>query len=143
MNTVEAGTGKAVTLSYSIILEDGTKIGDQTTGPLTFTIGAGEVFPALEQGVAGMQIGEMRKIKVLPEEGYGSYNDELVLRVDREAFPEDMRLIPGRTIQYQNHDGQRANFVVQEVSAERVTLDGNHPLAGQELIYQVELLNIG
>ncbi len=132
----------AVTLRYSIILEDGTTIGDQNTRPLTFKIGGGEVFPVLGHGVLGMRIGEVRKITVLPEQGYGSYNDDLVLQVDREVFPEDMKLVKGRTVQYQNRDGQRANFVIQEVNGDRVTLDGNHPLAGQELIYRLELLEI-
>lgn len=142
MATETAVKGNSVTLRYSIILEDTTTIGDQKTKPLTFTIGAGKIFPVLEQGVIGMKVNDVRKIAIRPEQGYGVYNDDLVLTVDRESFPEDLTLVVGRTVQYQNRDGERANFVVQEVSGDRVTLDGNHPLAGQELIYQVELLKI-
>ena len=138
-----ADKGTTVTLRYSIILEDGRQVDAQNTKPLTFTIGAGKVFEALEQGVIGMSLNEVRDITVRPEQGYGVYNHDLVLQVDREAFPEDMRLVPGRTVQYQNRDGERANFVVREVGGDRVTLDGNHPLAGQELIYRLELLKCG
>lgn len=137
-----ADKGTNVTLRYSIILEDGTQVDAQNTRPLTFTIGAGKVFEALEQGVIGMSVNEVRDITIRPEQGYGVYNDDLVLQVDREAFPEDMKLVPGRTVQYQNRDGERATFVVREVSGERVTLDGNHPLAGQDLTYRLELLEI-
>ena len=137
-----ADKGTTVTLRYSIILEDGRQVDAQNTRPLTFTIGAGKVFEPLEQGVIGMSLNEVRDITIRPEQGYGVYNDDLILQVDREAFPEDMRLVPGRTVQYQNRDGERANFIVQEVSGDRVTLDGNHPLAGQELIYRLELLKL-
>jgi len=142
MATETAAKGNAVTLRYSIILEDGTTIGDQNTRPLTFTIGDRNIFPVLDQGVIGMRVNDIRKIILLSEQGYGTYDDDLILQVDREAFPEDLKLVPGRTVQYQNRDGERANFVVQKVGGDRVTLDGNHPLAGQKLIYQVELLKI-
>ena len=142
MGAQPAGQGATVTLRYSIILEDGTQVDSRNTRPLTFTIGDGKVFKALEQGVVGMKVQEVRDIVVTAEHGYGDYNDDLVLRVDREAFPEDLQLVVGRTVQYQNRDGQRANFIVREVSGDRVTLDGNHPLAGQNLTYRLELLEI-
>ena len=142
MGAQPAGPGATVTLRYSIILEDGTQVGGQNTRPLTFRIGEGKVFAALEQGVVGMKVYEVRDILVRAEQGYGDYNDDLVLQVDREVFPEDLQLTVGRTIQYQNRDGERANFIVREVSGERVTLDGNHPLAGQNLTYRLELLKI-
>jgi len=142
MTTLSSAKGDTVTLRYSIIFKDGTIIGDKKAKPLTFKIGSGKVFPVLEDGVIGMKINETRRITVSAEQGYGSYNEELVLRVERDAFPEDLTLVPGRTVQYQNRDGERANFVVQEVNKDIVALDGNHPLAGQELIYQLELLEI-
>lgn len=142
MGIQPAGQGATVTLDYSIILEDGTQVHSRSTRPLTFTIGDGKVFKALDQGVIGMKIHEVRDIQVAPEQGYGEYNDDLVLQVDREVFPEDLQLLVGRSIQYQNRDGQRANFIVREVSGDRVTLDGNHPLAGQNLTYRLRLLEI-
>ncbi len=143
MGVSVADKGSTVTLRYSIILEDGKQVDARSTRPLTFTIGAGKVFEPLEQGVIGMGVNEVRDITIRPEQGYGVYNDALVLQVDREAFPEDLKLLPGRTVQYQNRDGERATFMVREVSGDRVTLDGNHPLAGQTLVYRLELLELG
>lgn len=142
MGTKLADKGDTVTLRYSIFLDDGKQVAGQNTKPLTFTIGAGKVFRALEQGVIGMSVNEVREVTISPEQGYGNYSDDLILQVEREAFPEDLNLVPGRAVQYQNRDGERANFVVREVSGDRVTLDGNHPLAGQELSYRVELLEM-
>ncbi len=142
MGTKLADKGTTVTLRYSIILKDGKQVAGQNTKPLIFTIGEGKVFRALEKGVIGMSVNEVRDISISPEQGYGSYSNDLVLQVDREAFPEDLTLVPGRAVQYQNRDGERANFVVREVSNDRVALDGNHPLAGQDLIYRVELLKM-
>ena len=142
MNKASAVKGSTVTLHYTIQLEDGSRIGIQKPMSMAFTIGSGEVFPPLEDAVIGMGINQVRSVTIDPEQGYGDYKDNLVLQVERKTFPDDMPLVPGRTIQYQNRDGQRANFIIQEVGKDRVTLDGNHPLAGQTLIYEVELQKI-
>ena len=107
MGVSAAEKGSTVTLRYSITLEDGKQVDAQSTRPLTFTIGGGKVLEPLEQGVIGMSVNEVRDITIRPEQGYGVYNDDLILQVDREAFPEDLKLLPGRTIQYQNRDGER------------------------------------
>lgn len=140
-NTI-AQKGKSVTIRYTIILEDGTRISEGSTKPLTFKIGGRKVLPALEEGVVGMQVNEIRQVPVSAEQGYGRYNEELVLKVDRKMFPDDIKIVPGRTVQYQNRDGERANFVVQLVDDESVVIDGNHPLAGQNLVYEVELVSL-
>ncbi|SDO35757.1 FKBP-type peptidyl-prolyl cis-trans isomerase [Desulforhopalus singaporensis] len=137
-----AEQGRSVTIRYSVILENGSRVSDEKTKPLTFKIGSKRVFPSLESGIAGMKPGETRQITITPEQGYGHYNSELVIKVEKKMFPPDMKLVPGKTVQYQNRDGERANFVVQQVDEETVVLDGNHPLAGQKLEYQVELLGV-
>ena len=95
MGVSAADKGSTVTLRYSIILEDGKQVDAQSTRPLTFTIGEGKVLVPLEQGVIGMSANEVRDITIRPEQGYGVYNDDLILQVDREAFPEDLKLVPG------------------------------------------------
>jgi FKBP-type peptidyl-prolyl cis-trans isomerase 2 len=137
-----AANGSTVTLHYTIELEDGSKIGSQKPMSMTFTIGGGEVFPVLEEAVVGMSISQVRAVTIKPGQGYGDYNDGLILQVERNVFPDDMVLVPGRTVQYQNRDGQRANFIVQKVDEDRVTLDGNHPLAGHTLVYEMALQKI-
>ena len=142
MTNESAVIGSTVVINYTIQLEDGSKVGGHKPMSMTFTLGDGNVFPALEEAIAGMGPNQVRTVTLAPDQGYGDYNEKLVLQVDRKVFPEDMPMIPGRTVQYQTRDGQRTTFVVQEVAGDRVTLDGNHPLAGQTLIYEVELQKI-
>jgi len=142
MKTERADNGNVVTLEYTIQLEDGSVVGGHKPMSMTFTVGGGEVFPVLETAVVGMALHQKRSVKISPEQGYGDYRESLILQVERTAFPEDMPLIPGKTIQYQNRDGQRANFIIQEVKGDRVTLDGNHPLAGQTLVYEMALRKV-
>jgi peptidylprolyl isomerase len=139
-----AEMGSLVKISYLISLEDGSKIEqERLKKPLSFKIGSGKIFKKLEEGVIGMQVAEKRRILISADEGYGQYKKDLVLRLERKVFPEDIKLQPGRTVQYQNRDGERVNFIVNEVTDKTVTVDGNHPLAGIDLAYEVELLEVG
>ena len=142
MTNDSAVAGSRVTLNYTIQLEDGTRVGGQKPMSMTFTIGAGEVFPAIEEAVTGMSVNQVLSVTISPEQGYGDYDDSLVLQVERNVFPDDMPIIPGRTVQYQTRDGRRTNFVIQAVKGDRITVDGNHPLSGQTLIYELELQKI-
>ena len=141
MKTAEWGS--YVKIQFSIKLDDGSIVGQpQQKTPLNFTIGDGKLLPALEASVVGMKEKEIRQIQISPEDGYGQYNKELVLRVDRNNFPPDINLTVGRTVQYQNRDGERVNFVINALDENTVTVDGNHPLAGLNLTYEVELLEV-
>jgi peptidylprolyl isomerase len=137
-----AATGSTVTLNYTIQLENGTRVGGQKPMSMTFTIGGGEVFPVLEEAIIGMGVNQVCSVTVSPEQGYGDYDDSLVLQLERNAFPDDMPIIAGRTVQYQTRDGKRTNFVIQAVEGDRITVDGNHPLAGQTLIYELDVQKI-
>lgn len=139
----KAAFGQKVTISYLIRQAEGAAVEpEQSARPLTFRIGSGKVLPKLEEGVVGMAVGERRTIAVAPGEGYGEYNRDLVLRVDRKMFPPDLKLEVGRTVQYQNRDGERVNLMVNEVTDSTVIVDGNHPLAGMHLVYEVEMVAI-
>lgn len=138
-----AKRGSSIKIQFSITLEDGSVIGiPKEKTQLNFKIGDGKLLPALESKIIGMSEKEIREIMISPEEGYGQYNKELVLRVERKTFPHDLNLTVGRTVQYQNRDGERVNFVVNAVDDKTVTIDGNHPLAGLNLRYAVELLEV-
>ena len=135
--------GSSVKIQYSISLADGSKVErERTQEPLSFKIGLGQVFKKLEEELIGMQVNETRRIVVSADESYGRYKKEKVLRLDKKAFPADVKLIPGRTVQYQNRDGERVNFIVNEVTDTSVTVDGNHPLAGLDLVYEVKVLEV-
>ena len=138
-----ADFGSTVTIRYTIAFEDGTPLGDgKNLQSLSFRIGSGKVFKALEEGIIGMKEHETRDIHLTPEKSYGVYRKDLVLQLDRTEFPEGMPLVPGRTVQYQDRDGERINFMVNEVRENTVIVDGNHPLAGKNLVYKVEVLTI-
>lgn len=139
----KAQPGSTVTINFSIVLDSGKTVGGPGhTSPLTFTIGRGRVLKKLEEGLIGMATGEKKKIPVAPADGYGDYNGDLVLKVERRHFTPDIKLNPGRTVQYQNRSGERVNFVVKEVDDQAVIIDGNHPLAGMHLTYEVELVEV-
>ncbi len=141
MKTAELGS--LVKIQYFIRLADGSNAeSHKSYKPLSFKIGSAKVFKKLEEGVIGMQVGEKRRIPVRADEGYGMYQKELVLRLEKKVFPADIKLVPGRTVQYQNRDGERVNFIVNEVTDKTVTVDGNHPLAGLNLVYELEMLEI-
>ena len=138
-----AEKGSRVKIVFTIRLDDGSVVGDlEEKSELAFIIGKRQVLKSLEDNVVGMRVNETREIKIPPEEGYGQYNKELVLRLDREEFPPDVELKPGGTVQYQNRDGERVNLVVNDLDEKTVTVDANHPLAGLDLIYEVELVAV-
>jgi FKBP-type peptidyl-prolyl cis-trans isomerase 2 len=138
-----AQPGSTVTINFSILLDSGKTVGGPGHAtPLTFPLGRGKVLKKLEEGILGMATGEKRKLCLVPAEAYGEYNNDLVLKVERTHFTPDIKLSPGRTVQYQNRSGERVNFVVKEVDEKTVIIDGNHPLAGMNLTYEVELVEV-
>lgn len=135
--------GSYIKTQFTISLENGSIVGNpEEKTEFNFKIGDGKILPALEAGVVGMKEKDIKKIYISAQDAYGDYNKELVLRVERESFPHDINLTVGRTVQYQNRDGERVNFIVNALDEKTVTIDGNHPLAGLELIYEVELLEV-
>lgn len=138
-----AEKGSRVKIVFAIRLDDGSVVGGPgEKSELAFVIGKRQVLKSLEDSVVGMRVNEAKEIKIPQEEGYGEYNKELVLRLDRDEFPPDVELKPGRTVQYQNRDGERVNLVVNDLDEKTVTVDANHPLAGLDLIYEVELIAV-
>jgi peptidylprolyl isomerase len=139
----KAKTGDTVQVHYTGKLDDGTKF-DSSAGqdPLEFSIGAGNVIPGFESAVEGMAVGESKSIKIDAHDAYGPRHDQLVQEVPREQLPEDMQPEVGMQLQAQGEDGQTMRFVISDVSDETITVDGNHPLAGQSLNFDIELVAI-
>ena len=132
-----------VTVNYTGKLDDGT-VFDSSIGkePLQFTIGAGQMIPGFEKAVTGMKAGESKTVTIPSEEAYGSYREELVQEVNRDELPPDMEPEVGMILQGSMMNGQVAIFTVTDVSETTVTLDANHPLADQDLTFEIELLEI-
>lgn len=134
--------GKQVSLEYTLTLEDKTKI-DSNVGkkPLTFTQGAHEVIPGLEKQLAGLKVGDTKRIEVSPEEGYGPVEPERKQEIDKTKLPAEAQKV-GAMLEGRSPEGQSMFARVAEVKDKTVVLDLNHPLAGKKLIFDVKVLNV-
>ena len=139
----QAKSGDTVKIHYTGTLDDGTEF-DSSAGrePLEFALGGGQVIPGFDSAVDGMSIGDSKTVTIAPGEAYGERHDQLVQEVPKSALPEDMKPEIGMQLQSQSPDGQIMNLVVAEVAEESITVDGNHPLAGQALTFAIELVEI-
>ena len=135
--------GSTVKVNYTVRLDDGTIV-DSTKehGPFTFTIGLGAAIPGFEKEIMEMSAGESKTVRVSVEEAYGPYYRELIKEVDRDKFPDDFKFEVGQRLEIPAEGGQSAVVTVMQVSDQAVILDTNHPLAGKELIIDIELLHI-
>jgi peptidylprolyl isomerase len=139
--TEPAKNGDHVRVHYTGRLEDGRVFDTSKEGdPLEFTVGAGEVIPGFDEAVRGMQAGETKTVEIEPEDAYGERRDGLVTTVSREAaqFPVEPQV--GMHFGLPLQDGSQIEVVVTEVTDTHITIDGNHPLAGEKLIFDVELV---
>jgi peptidylprolyl isomerase len=139
----EAKQGDTVKVHYTGALADGT-VFDSSQGrePLQFEVGKGQVIPGFEQAVVGLEEGESTKVEIAPEQAYGERRDELVLTVQRSRLPEGMDPKVGEQLRMSQPNGQAVVVSVTGVTEESVTLDANHPLAGKELHFELELVEI-
>ena len=137
-----ARPGDTVRVHYTGTLDDGS-VFDSSEGrdPLEFTLGGGQVIPGFDEAVTGMHVGDARVITIPAAEAYGTRRDDLVLVVDRENLPDDMAPEVGDRLQL-SQNGQPFVVTVTDVAAESITLDANHPLAGEDLTFQLQLVDI-
>jgi peptidylprolyl isomerase len=139
----QAKSGDTVRIHYTGKLEDGTEF-DSSSGrdPLEFALGAGQVIPGFEKAVDGMTVGDNKSVTIEPDEGYGPRHEQLVQDVPKSALPEGAEPAVGMQLQSQTPDGQVLNLVVTAVADDSITVDGNHPLAGRALVFDIELVEI-
>lgn len=139
----QAKPGDTVRVHYTGSLTDGTKF-DSSEGrePLEFTLGSGQIIPGLDNAIPGMAAGDSKTVTVAPEDAYGVHDASRVQTVGRDAIPDHIPTEPGTQLQVQSPDGQTIPVLVTEASETEVTLDANHPLAGRELVFDLELVEI-
>ncbi len=138
-----AKNGDTVKVHYTGRFEDGTVFDTSADSePLQFTLGARHVIPGFERAVVGMQTGESKTVRIAPDQGYGSHQADLVFQVGRETLPEELDPEIGQHLELQQPNGERVMLTITEVSESTITLDANHPLAGKELTFNVELVEI-
>jgi FKBP-type peptidyl-prolyl cis-trans isomerase 2 len=138
-----AKTGDTVKVHYTGILEDGTQF-DSSRGsePLQFTLGGGRILPGFEIAVEGMIVGGTKTIYLPAEDAYGPYREDLTQEVPRSVIPDDIELAEGIILHAQGPDGQTLHFTVVNFDDQKVKIDGNHPLAGKDLTFELELMEL-
>lgn len=139
-----AKDGDTVHIHYTGRLDDGS-VFDSSQGrdPLSFTVGAGQVIPGFDEAVRGMSPGDSKTTRIPPEEAYGHHRDEMTLTFPRSDLPDGMDPKVGDMLQMHTPQGQAIQVKVVETTDETLSLDANHPLAGQALTFDIELVKIG
>ena len=139
----QAKTGDVVRVHYRGRLADGSEF-DSSEGrePLEFQVGGGQVIPGFEKQVEGMEIGEKSTVTIPADEAYGPRDERQVQSVPRDALPDNLDLRIGARLTATTRDGKQIPLTVIEVDDSQVTMDGNHPLAGQDLTFDLELVEI-
>jgi peptidylprolyl isomerase len=163
----QAKNGDKVIINYTGTLEDGT-VFDSTyeddgcetddcstdgcdsddcgcgeeSGPMELTIGAGEFFTQIEEALIGMSVGEKKTVLIPAKDAFGEYDTEKVFNAPRTEMPEDLKPEVGDELTLSNDDDEEIDVTVVEVNEDSVTFDSNHPLAGEDLTFEIELAEI-
>jgi peptidylprolyl isomerase len=139
----QAKAGDTVKVHYTGRLDDGSVFdSSQGRAPLEFTVGGGQVIPGFDEAISGMSPGEEKTVTIPAGQAYGPRRDELMLVVPRDQFPDDIEPQVGQQLQM-TQGNQVAVVTITGMAEENVTLDANHPLAGQDLTFDLELVGIG
>ncbi len=140
----QAKQGDTVKVHYTGKLHDGTVFDSSIERePLEFTLGEGNIIPGFEEAVVGMNSGEKKTVRIDSEKAYGPRRPEMEVEVDRQQFPEDLDPQVGQRLQVNQDAGGTMIVAVTDVSDEKVTLDANHPLAGEDLTFEIKVLEVG
>lgn len=139
-----AKQGDTVKVHYTGKLKDGTVFDSsvERNEPLEMTLGQGQIIPGFEEAVEGMAPGEEKTVEIPADKAYGPHRDDMVQEIDKSQFPDDVQPEPGQRFQVNRPDGQPVVFTVTEVNEQKVQVDANHPLAGKELVFSLQLVEI-
>jgi len=140
----EAKNGDTVKVHYTGTLEDGTVFdSSKERDPLQFTLGKGQLIKGFEEAVIGMSVGETKLLRIPSDEAYGSHREDLLLKFNKSDFPPDIEPKGGLVINLVSPDGRNLLATITEISGDSITLDANHPLAGKDLTFNIDLVEIG
>ncbi|MEM5471225.1 peptidylprolyl isomerase [Hoeflea sp. AS60] len=139
----EAKSGDTVRINYTGSLTDGTKF-DSSEGrePLQFQLGSGQIISGLDREVEGMKVGDKQTVTVPAEEAYGAHDAAKVQKIPRDALPPELEPQQGMQLQAQTQQGGQVALLVTAVDEQELTVDANHPLAGQDLVFEIEVVEI-
>lgn len=139
----EVKAGDTVRIHYKGTLDSGETF-DSSEGrdPLEFTVGAGQIIPGLDKAIPGMSVGDSKTVEVACDEAYGEADPSARQAVPRDQIPDNIPLDPGTRLQMQTPQGQVVPVTVAEVTEGEVVLDANHPLAGKDLKFDIEVVGV-
>lgn len=133
--------GTIVNVHYTGKFTDGSVFdSSEGRGTLRFEIGSKQVIPGFENSLIGKNVGDKVTVNIQPEEGYGQVSEELYVKIEKDRMPEGIEV--GQVLQATN-ENSTTNVVVKEVQDDYVVIDGNHPLAGKELVFDIEVVSLG
>lgn len=135
--------GDTVKVHYTGKLVTGDQF-DSSEGrePLEFTVGAGQMIPGFDAALPGMAVGDKKTVNISATDGYGELNEDAIIEFPKENVPEEMKLEPGMSLTLSDQEGQPFPVVVKEIKDDIIVLDANHFLAGKELVFDIELVEI-
>lgn len=139
----QAKSGDTVVIHYTGRLDDGSVFetsNDQD--PLSLTIGQNKTIKVLEESIVGMRPGESKTLTIVASDAYGPYHEELVKTVSRGVLTKGLEPKLGQRLQATHVDGQKVSVTVKDISEKSITFDANHPLAGKDLTFEVQLVDI-
>lgn len=139
----QATQGDTVHIHYTGRLDDGTVFDtSKDRDPLSFVVGGGQVIPGFDSAVEGMTAGDTKTATVAAAEAYGQRRDDLVMPVPREQLPDGLEPEVGMPLEMRTAEGQTAQVIVAEVAEDAIQIDANHPLAGRDLTFDIELVKV-
>ena len=136
-------SGDTVTIDYVLKRGDGQEVGStEQTGPQDIELGSGQIFPQIEEALTGMKVGDEQSVDIPCDKAFGPRRDELVINIPRANLPPEPDPQPGMAMQAQSPDGQPMTLYIVDVGDETVKADGNHPLAGEDVTFDLTLRDI-
>jgi FKBP-type peptidyl-prolyl cis-trans isomerase SlyD len=136
-------TNKVISFNYTLKNDEGTILDSSANKePLTFLSGSQQIIPKLEEALSGMIIGSKKNIKIAAADAYGEYSEDAIQKIKMDQFPKEANIEVGMTYIANSPDGKQMPFLVSEINEQDVTVDFNHPLAGKDLEFDVELLDV-
>lgn len=139
----QAAKGNKVKVHYTGKLADGNVFdSSREREPIEFTVGAGQMIEGFDKAVEGMKVGDKQEVTIPSDKAYGPRVEEAIIAVPKEKLPQDMEPQVGMSVEAHSPEGQKQILVIVEVKDTEVVLDGNHPLAGKDLIFEIELMEV-
>lgn len=140
---MSVGMNKVITFNYILKDEEGTLLDSSSNKePMAFLSGSKQIIPKLEEVLNGMIIGSKKSVKVSAADAYGEYSEDAIQKIKKDQFPEEAKIEVGMTYLANSPDGKQMPFLVSEINDQDITIDFNHPLAGKNLEFDVELLDV-